>query len=137
MNERGREASPPSFELPPTEGWEKQQEAAKEGRTGQDNPSATRPIDDASLATNSNPLSVPPVVQPGTTGASTAQPVSGDTATQSKESDRIEKIWVKKAKDIIGQTRDDPHAQKKQIDSVRAEYLKIKFNTVLKVEEAA
>lgn len=51
--------------------------------------------------------------------------------------DLIERQWVDKAKQIVSETRDDPHKQKDQISRVKADYIQKRFNKSIKVDDAA
>ncbi len=137
MNERTREGAEPAFELPPQEGWEKHLEKSVEGQLGKDNPSAAK-------TTHSTPQAQTPSVPQGPVTAQlpiqdntvVASPTSSDPVISTGDSDRIEKQWVDRAKSVIARTKDDPHSQKKQMSLVKAEYLKARFNKLIKVEEA-
>lgn len=45
--------------------------------------------------------------------------------------------WVDKTKGVIASTKDDPFVQKKEISKVKAEYIKNRFNKVIKAEDSA
>jgi hypothetical protein len=51
------------------------------------------------------------------------------------DSDLIEKAWVKTAKAIIDQTREDPYKQNKEITKVKAEYIKKRYNRDIKIND--
>lgn len=51
------------------------------------------------------------------------------------DTDLIEKEWVEKAKEIVERTRSDPHAQSKEIQHFRADYIKKRYNKDIKIEE--
>lgn len=51
------------------------------------------------------------------------------------DADLIEKEWVERAKAIVEQTKADPHLQNKEINKVKAVYLKKRYNKDLKVDE--
>lgn len=53
------------------------------------------------------------------------------------DADLIEKEWVLRAKAIVAQTAHDPNLQTKEMGKVKAEYLKTRYNKVLKVDENA
>lgn len=57
-------------------------------------------------------------------------------STPSKGVDRIEKIWVDRAKAIISQTKDDPFVQKNEVSKVKAEYIRKHFNKDVKLDDA-
>lgn len=52
-----------------------------------------------------------------------------------KGTDRIEKRWVDSAKSIINQTKDDPYKQKNEMSKVKADYIKQRFNKVVKADQ--
>jgi hypothetical protein len=52
------------------------------------------------------------------------------------DNDLIEKEWVAKAKNIVAQTRSDPHKQKNEMSRVKADYVQKRFNKTLKVDDA-
>lgn len=60
-----------------------------------------------------------------------------DSTLIADDADLIEKEWVLKAKAIVAQTAHDPNLQTKEIGKVKAEYLKKRYNKVLKVDENA
>lgn len=61
-------------------------------------------------------------------------PSTSSPWTDSDEKDRIDKQWVDKAKAVIASTKDDPFSQKKEITKVKAEYIKTRFNKILKTD---
>lgn len=52
-------------------------------------------------------------------------------------SDALDKEWINKAKYIVGQTKQDPFTQSKEIGKLKADYLRIRFNkhTTLKQDQ--
>jgi len=81
------------------------------------------------------PLPVPqatPIVTATTDASSTTPtampPVGGDQ-------DLIDKEWVTKAKQIVEQTRDDPHKQSEELTVFRADYLQSHYNKTLKLSK--
>lgn len=52
------------------------------------------------------------------------------------DSDRIEKEWVDRAKEVIERTRDDPYEQKKEMSKVKADYVQKRFNKSLRLDDA-
>jgi len=46
--------------------------------------------------------------------------------------DLIEKEWVKKAKDIVNATYGDPYTQNKQMNKMKIEYIKKRYDRVIK-----
>ncbi len=79
------------------------------------------------------------VPAPVPTQSPSSQPANQPVATSptwmpqiADDTDLIEKEWVDKAKEIVAQTAHDPHLQNKEINKVRAEYLKKRYNKDLK-----
>lgn len=70
------------------------------------------------------------VADPMTTGAS-----SGSSPAIADDTDLIEKEWVIKAKEIVARTKHDPYQQNKEVEQVKADYLKKRFNKDVKVAE--
>ncbi len=74
-------------------------------------------------------------------GSALAQQI-GATTTRSQgmpaiadDVDLIEREWVHKAKEIVEHTKGDPHAQNKEMNKAKADYLKKRYNKDLKLEE--
>ena len=61
--------------------------------------------------------------------AAQAYPLIADDA------DLIEKEWVNKAKEIVEKTKADPYQQNKEVNKVKADYLKKRYNKELKLAE--
>lgn len=53
------------------------------------------------------------------------------------DSDRIEPIWVNKAKEVIARTQDDPYMQKSEMSKVKADYIQKRFGKQIKTDESA
>ncbi|MCA9324172.1 hypothetical protein KC992_03690 [Candidatus Saccharibacteria bacterium] len=49
--------------------------------------------------------------------------------------DLIEKAWVEKAKAIVRSTHGDPYTQNKEINKVKADYIRKRYNREVKVIE--
>ncbi len=49
--------------------------------------------------------------------------------------DLIEKEWVEKAKAIVESTHGDPYTQSKQLNKMKADYIKKRYNRDVKVDE--
>jgi hypothetical protein len=67
----------------------------------------------------------PPPVQPVVTGAPLV----------AADEDLIEKEWVDKAKEIIEQTRDDPHARTQKVNALQRDYLQKRYGKVIGASE--
>lgn len=65
----------------------------------------------------------------------TALPQTTNMPAIADDTDLIEKEWVVKAKDIIARTLNDPYQQNKEVERVKAEYLKKRYNKDLKLTE--
>lgn len=70
---------------------------------------------------------------PAQTNTPVAMPITG--SLEATDSDLIEKAWVKTAKAIIEQTREDPYKQNKEITKVKAEYVKKRYNRDIKIND--
>ena len=138
MNDRSGEVrnETPAFELPPepVEGWEKTLEKAKELDVGYDQ--AVKQVKDPKISQITLPADdLPQTIVTDDTSASIGPINSSDDAAAPPDS-AIEKHWVERAKNVLSMHRDSPYKQKAELSKVKAEYLKTKFNKVLKVEEA-
>lgn len=71
-----------------------------------------------------------PVLQPAQT-AVPADNTSSDTPVAAADEDLIEKEWVEKAKRVVAETRNDPHAQDVAVRNLQADYLKKRYGKVL------
>lgn len=86
------------------------------------------------------PLQIPasaatPVLLPD---ATTAQAVpTDDNPPVAQDNDLIEKEWVKKAKVVVDQTKEDPYVQNKQLNGVRVDYIKKRYNKEIKLAESS
>ena len=75
-------------------------------------------------------------MQPPTPAADDVpQSAAGSSALMADDTDLIEKEWVIKAKAIVAQTKDDPHQQNREMNKVKADYLKKRYNKDLKLNE--
>lgn len=68
-------------------------------------------------------------IQVASNGVATTH-TSGLTA---EDADLIEKTWVEKAKQIVSETRGDPYSQNKEINKVKADYIKKRYNKDIKL----
>jgi hypothetical protein len=68
--------------------------------------------------------------------ADNTQPAAVPTAALiADDVDLIEKEWVNKAKAIVDSTKDDPYKQNKELNRVKADYIKKRYNKDLMVSE--
>ena len=51
------------------------------------------------------------------------------------DSDLIEKEWVEKAKEIVARTKHDPYQQNKEVERIKADYMKKRYNKDIRVTE--
>lgn len=80
----------------------------------------------------SNPLALLPAAS---STPLTDQANSGSSVLIADDADLIEKEWVIRAKAIVAQTKDDPHTQNREMNKVKADYLKKRYNKDLKTSE--
>lgn len=114
--------------LPPLEtglerGQERFEQAAEAG---------ARASDAAAAAAATAPAPVAPPAQAlpqDTSSPSTATPLVA------ADEDLIEKEWVDKAKEIIEQTRDDPHARTQKVNELQRDYLQKRYGKVVGASE--
>ena len=83
----------------------------------------------AAVPMPADPIGVIPL--PGMTDPGQSTPVSTDLSADDR--DVIEKAWIQKAKAIVEQTRDDPHQQNKEINKIKADYIKKRYNKDIKL----
>lgn len=97
------------------------------------------PVDSAKVSSvmPSSPSPVPSV-QPSDPSQGAYAPTGSSSISAgltADDADLIEKEWVLKAKAIVMHTRSDPRAQNIQINGIKADYLKKRYNKDLKVSE--
>lgn len=82
------------------------------------------------------PMTVPaqpaaaPVSAPPTTASATGD---DQTPAIADDADLIEKEWVEKAKQLVEQTKNDPHKQNEVINKFKADYIKKRYNKDIKL----
>jgi hypothetical protein len=141
----GTQSPQPSFELPQPKPSEATGVATpgNEGTPGMAQPSPERANNSGDsgsqaapmLPSAQMPVSVP-MPDPGQQPLIAATPVPPlATAVDAHDVDLIEKVWVEKAKEIVGRTRSDPHLQNKEISKFKAEYIKKRYNKDIRVSE--
>jgi hypothetical protein len=89
------------------------------------------------------PFAVLPAAQSTTVPAAsrTAGPGDDTSTTTSADSpvlddnDKIEKEWVGKARRIVEKTKHDPYQQSEELTAVKADYMKRRYNKIIKVEK--
>ncbi len=78
------------------------------------------------IAQPAAPAQAPPPADPA---ASSATPLVA------ADEDLIEKEWVDKAKEIIEQTKDDPHARTQKVNELQRDYLQKRYGKVVGASE--
>jgi hypothetical protein len=73
--------------------------------------------------------------QPVVPTAPASQPVVSDSPVTANDDDVIEKEWVDKAKQIILETKDDPHSRTNRVNQLQQDYLKKRYGKELGAAE--
>lgn len=76
------------------------------------------------------PVSIDPVIPP-----IPKQRVIDDNPLLAADNDVMEKEWVKKAKDVVSQTKHDPYEQEKAVSRLQADYLSKRYGKVVKLSD--
>jgi hypothetical protein len=71
----------------------------------------------------------------GTSAMSAVVSTQVDVPEVAEDVDLIEKEWVKRAKDIVNSTIGDPHTQNNQINRMKVDYIKKRYNKNIKFKE--
>jgi hypothetical protein len=74
-------------------------------------------------------LSMPPTSTATTPATNISTPAVAD------DNDLIEKEWVVKAKRIVDNTREDPYNQSRDMNVFKADYMKKRYNKIVKLSE--
>ncbi len=85
--------------------------------------------------TNGSPPSNPGLPVTDGTSSPVSLPQGIAIPDDASDSDLIEKEWVLKAKDIIGQTQNNPYEQQKAISQFKANYMKKRYNKDIKLTD--
>lgn len=64
-----------------------------------------------------------------------APSVSSNAPLVAADEDLIEKEWVDKAKEIIEQTKDDPHARTQKVNELQRDYMQKRYGKVIGASE--
>lgn len=113
----------PPLEVAPIGGLERFEQAAEAG---------ARAADASAVATaQAVPVQqqAPVQLQPQQQAPTTATPLVA------ADEDLIEKEWVDKAKEIIQETKDDPHARTARVNALKMDYLQKRYNRVIGTSE--
>lgn len=94
------------------------------------------------VASASDPAGMQPLVQSAQNSAVQNQPMGTQSPPLASvnpliadDTDLIEKEWVDRAKRIVEHTRHDPHLQTREMNHMKADYLKKRYNKDLKLGE--
>lgn len=122
-NASERVASLPQLDSSLERGQERFEQAAEAGAR----------VSDATAAA----VATATVAPAGTAQAPPAQapPATSATPMVAADEDLIEKEWVDKAKQIIEQTRDDPHARTQKVNELQRDYLQKRYGKVVGASE--
>lgn len=63
------------------------------------------------------------------------QPSQLPQASSDEPSNELDQEWVRKAKSIVERTKDDPFLTSRELNKMKADYLKIRYNKHIKVAE--
>lgn len=91
----------------------------------------------AELPQAAPPPLIDPAAAPSAAATSSDPPASAQSAASpamADDADLIEKEWVEKAKALVEQAKDDPHAQNKALSKFKADYMKKRYNKDIQVE---
>ena len=113
----------PPLEAAPLGGQERFEQAAEAGARASDTAATTTTA--TAIAAPAAPVQAPQDPQLATT----ASPMVA------ADEDLIEKEWVDKAKEIITQTKDDPHARTAQVNALQRDYLQKRYGKVVGASE--
>ncbi|HTE58547.1 MAG TPA: hypothetical protein VK694_07440 [Verrucomicrobiae bacterium] len=101
--------------------------AAVEKAQGAPDPSASP--DPAPIAAMAPPQGQGGILPTGITSPAATVPMMAD------DTDLIEKEWVEKAKQIVAHTSQDPYTQTKELNKLKSDYLKKRYNKDLKLSD--
>lgn len=83
----------------------------------------------AAAVASATPVAPAQAMPPNTSTPATTTPLVA------ADEDLIEKEWVDKAKEIIEQTRDDPHARTQKVNELQRDYLQKRYGKVVGASE--
>lgn len=121
MNPEGMPSLPP-LDAKLERGQERHEQAAEAGAIASD--AAMTASTAAAVAIPTTPMQDTQV-----------QPSTSATPLVAADEDLIEKEWVDKAKQIIEQTRDDPHARTQKVNELQRDYLQKRYGKVVGASE--
>jgi hypothetical protein len=68
-------------------------------------------------------------------GGTASSDIQIDIPEVADDIDLIEKVWVQKAKDIVMRTQGDPYNQNKQVNRMKAAYIKKRYDKDIRTSE--
>ena len=75
-----------------------------------------------------------PVIDPAQgTVTVTKKSLQDDNPSTASDEDLIEKEWVEKAKKLVSETKNDPHAQENAVSLLQADYLQKRYGRTIKI----
>ena len=101
-------------------------------KVAQDNPNPGAQAQAASQAQMAAGAAATPVAPQQTTAAPAHALTNPDLA---EDVDLIEKEWVEKAKAIVSHTKEDPRRQNTELNRMKADYIKKRYNKDIQVGE--
>lgn len=128
------------FELPPVvdgtavEIGQTNQETAEAIKLEQAQSTQQVPLGGAVSVQTITPSADPATVSPQATIA-IGSAVLSDLPAVADDIDLIEKEWVEKAKHVVQATIGDPYNQNKQINKIKADYIKKRYNRDIRTNE--
>lgn len=139
MDPESREKAP-AFNFPTPDA--KKQEQPLEQSPGLHQSGEVPAVKAVEQGTSAGPMPAPPVpsAQPTAAAADPAMPQSNTSLASgmpqiADDTDLIEKEWVEKAKLIVERTAHDPYLQNKEINKMKVDYLKKRYNKDVKLSE--
>lgn len=112
-----------SPEAAPLSGGERFEQVAEAGARASD------------MAAQAAPVAAAPSAPPPQSPPSNLQKVSSAAPLVAADEDLIEKEWVDKAKEIIGQTAGDPYTRSQQVSELQRDYLQKRYGKVIGASE--
>lgn len=125
----GNQTAPLGGENLPASPNETQAAQAIEQGFSSSNPMAAAPPVQSSIPADSQMVPAPSAGLQPTAVTSNGMPAIAD------DTDLIEKEWVEKAKEIVARTKDDPYLQNKEMNKIKADYIKKRYDKDVKVSE--
>lgn len=80
-------------------------------------------------------ISLPPPAGRSSAKSDDASTTPTTVSPLSDDSDKVEKEWVDKARRIVAQTRGDPYRQSEELTAVKADYMRQRYNKIIKVDK--